>query len=330
MSFYTNYRDKYLGKPIDTDHAFGAQCVDVITGYIYRIQDKLGMERRWIPGNAIDYANKNSRINEFCNRIRPIEMKQGDIVVWGGSLGYGHIAIVDRVTDTAFWVFQQDGFKNKISRTGKVLEYAKSYIGRKSMENKDLLAVFRLKPKYQLDIYSKPKKPVLTPIKTHKRTITKPSKASQVKYMNIYNPTTKSGNTVDYEANQANKKTADKSWLNKGIQQAVDRVEPKLKQTKAYDRGQRFLKRMGIPATTIAGYITHQLGAGGVKINNLIGEHAEVLLVTLATGGAVWLISHIAYKAYKKNPNNTRAKAIVRLFATRNRPTDNTKELFKE
>lgn len=97
---YDGFINRWLGKSIDYDHAYGAQCVDLIDQYCVENNKPIA----W--ANAVDWANNpvlrdafdwiDNNPNDF-NQVP----KRGDIIVWSGDLpgsgGYGHIAIWDMV-----------------------------------------------------------------------------------------------------------------------------------------------------------------------------------------------------------------------------------------
>ena len=108
--------NKYNGKKVDFDGAFGAQCVDLFRQYnkdvwgnphtgavegakdLFLNYDNLPIERKFLELNPV-----NSKIIE-----------EGDVAVWGASSSnkYGHVAIVvGLLGDESLIVFEQDGFK---------------------------------------------------------------------------------------------------------------------------------------------------------------------------------------------------------------------------
>lgn len=73
-----------IGKSIDADGAYGAQCVDLILSYF----DMLGVPR--IGGNANQYASKTPPAG--WQAIKGASIQAGDIVIWTNS-PYGHVAL---------------------------------------------------------------------------------------------------------------------------------------------------------------------------------------------------------------------------------------------
>lgn len=87
----------YVGKYIDFDGAYKAQCMDLAVDYLYWATD--GKYRMW--GNAVDAVN--DRVNNFGNfatihrNTKNFLPKIGDIAVWTKAPAhevYGHIGIV--------------------------------------------------------------------------------------------------------------------------------------------------------------------------------------------------------------------------------------------
>ena len=117
---YQNFKNKWLGKGIDYDGAYGFQCFDVINQYILETTgQKPYIRLDWADEifkrpNDIIPAGVNYTViknNETPNNF-PIE---GDIIVWDKAKwngNGGHTAIVDNANSDRALVLQQDGFKN--------------------------------------------------------------------------------------------------------------------------------------------------------------------------------------------------------------------------
>jgi hypothetical protein len=117
---YQNFKNKWLGKGIDYDGAYGFQCFDVINQYILEITgqkpyirldwaDEIFKKPNDIIPTGVNYTiiKNNETPNNF-----PI---QGDIIVWNKAKwngNGGHTAIVDNANSDRALVLQQDGFKN--------------------------------------------------------------------------------------------------------------------------------------------------------------------------------------------------------------------------
>ncbi len=77
-----------VGKAIDYDGAYGAQCVDLIKAY-YKY---LGVSP--VTGNGCDYATNS--LPSGWTRTKGATPQKGDVLVFtGGSGGYGHVAIYE-------------------------------------------------------------------------------------------------------------------------------------------------------------------------------------------------------------------------------------------
>ena len=93
-----------IGKALDYDGVYGAQCVDLIYYYYQALgQTVLG-------GNAIDYAS--NALPAGWQRITysaGVTAQPGDIAVWSGwENEYGHVAIVESADDSAMNVIEQN------------------------------------------------------------------------------------------------------------------------------------------------------------------------------------------------------------------------------
>lgn len=113
------FLNKYTGKKVDFDGAYGAQCVDLFRQYC---KDVLEIPHTGSVNGAKDLYWKYKELpNEvkYFNRFPLSELllgdasiKCGDVAIWDetGSNKYGHVAIViDRLPD-GLLVFEQDGF----------------------------------------------------------------------------------------------------------------------------------------------------------------------------------------------------------------------------
>lgn len=104
---------KYLGKKVDFDKVWGAQCVDLFRQYC---KDVLGIPHT----GGVDGAKDLFLLYEKM----PLEMKYfdrlergpvtGDVVIWGATERnkFGHVAIViGNMHGRDLLVFEQDGLK---------------------------------------------------------------------------------------------------------------------------------------------------------------------------------------------------------------------------
>ena len=104
---------KYMGKKVDFDGAYGAQCVDLFRQYCH---DVLGLPHTGAVAGAKDlfekYSSLPNEVKYFTRFTRgPVT---GDIVIWGATEKnqWGHVAIViGNMAGRDLLVFEQDGFK---------------------------------------------------------------------------------------------------------------------------------------------------------------------------------------------------------------------------
>ena len=87
--------EKYNGKYLDVDQAYGPQCVDVIKAYFNEV-----LAKGAVLGNANDYWNMTLENFEKIPNSSTAIPQLGDIIVWGKKIGsYGHIAIATGIGD---------------------------------------------------------------------------------------------------------------------------------------------------------------------------------------------------------------------------------------
>lgn len=109
--------EKYQGKKVDFDGAYGAQCVDLFRQYT---KDVLGIREHTGPcattGGAIDlFLDYNIMPVEkkYFTRSTNKNWKSGDILIWDKTPTnkYGHVAIlIAYFSDgSKFLVFEQNG-----------------------------------------------------------------------------------------------------------------------------------------------------------------------------------------------------------------------------
>lgn len=103
---------KYIGKKVDFDGAFGAQCVDLFRQYN---KDVWGNPHTGAVEGAKDlYLNYESMPNEVEYLKKVNTPFVGDVVIFGATTSnkYGHVGIiVGSVGCNTVLVFEQDGFK---------------------------------------------------------------------------------------------------------------------------------------------------------------------------------------------------------------------------
>ena len=101
---YTEFRNKRLGKKIDYDWAFWAQCVDLAKLYC---EEVLGMGKIWALGNAKDIPNNPIFRKDWEVLKGTTDLMQGDIIIRTKGK-YGHIAIVDHIAGGKVYVLEQN------------------------------------------------------------------------------------------------------------------------------------------------------------------------------------------------------------------------------
>lgn len=88
-----NWLKSKKGKALDYDGSYGAQCVDLI----YYYYQYLGAS---VPGgNASDFVS-NSKPSDWT-RVKGGTPQKGDIIIYAGNGGYGHVAIYE--SDNSTW-----------------------------------------------------------------------------------------------------------------------------------------------------------------------------------------------------------------------------------
>lgn len=107
---------KYNGKAIDYDKAYGAQCVDVFRQYC---ADVLNIEHTGGVNGAKDlFLNyfkmpKEQKYFMLVDEKKQPIYKAGDVLVWNETKSnpYGHVAILLSMMSGDFVVFEQNGIK---------------------------------------------------------------------------------------------------------------------------------------------------------------------------------------------------------------------------
>lgn len=107
---------KYIGKKVDFDMVYGAQCVDLFRQYNKEVW---GNPHTGAVDGAKDLVVNYERMpleQRFLSLV-PVNrdfVKVGDVAVWNATEvnKYGHVAIVvGLLGDESLIVFEQDGFK---------------------------------------------------------------------------------------------------------------------------------------------------------------------------------------------------------------------------
>ena len=119
---YVDFKNKWLGKRIDYDKAYGYQCVDLIKQYLDEV---LGFGRVGALGNAKNVPSTLTK--KGFSKLWVTSIIQWDIIVrtrWT----YGHIAIVDRIVNGRVYVLEQNGsWRNSWSWVGENAIRVKDY-----------------------------------------------------------------------------------------------------------------------------------------------------------------------------------------------------------
>ena len=105
--------ETYLGKKVDYDGCYGAQCVDLFRQYC---SDVLKVPRTESVLGAKDIAEHYEELpitKKHFEMLNVKEAKLGDIAIWGNTTSnqYGHIAIVLANLGSRLIVLEQDGYK---------------------------------------------------------------------------------------------------------------------------------------------------------------------------------------------------------------------------
>ena len=102
---YKQFKDKWIGKPVDFDNFYGAQCVDVYRMYCKEVLD--------IPQSPSVKGAKNiwtTYLKEHFERISntPLALpKQGDVIIWDVGT-YGHVGICEKATLLTVTCFEEN------------------------------------------------------------------------------------------------------------------------------------------------------------------------------------------------------------------------------
>lgn len=103
---------KYIGKKVDFDGAFGAQCVDLFRQYNRDVWDN---PHTGVVEGAKDLFLNFDKMPEEKKFLKIVESPYvGDVIVWGPTEKnpFGHVGmLVGAVDGNSFLVFEQDGFR---------------------------------------------------------------------------------------------------------------------------------------------------------------------------------------------------------------------------
>lgn len=105
----TEFIQSYVGKKVDFDGRFGAQCVDLYRQYCSSV---LEVPQSPAVEGAKDIFRKHG-VLEVTTEHSEAEYAPGDVLVWGATKNnkYGHVAILVAVYNAKYFVvLEQDGF----------------------------------------------------------------------------------------------------------------------------------------------------------------------------------------------------------------------------
>jgi len=113
-----DFVNKYMGKKVDFDGKYGAQCVDLARRFYCDVWE-LARQPESVTG-AKDFANHEARPvqRQLCNFIKyKIGMmpREGAVIVFDASPAnkYGHIGICVSAGPKGMELFEQDGFRQE-------------------------------------------------------------------------------------------------------------------------------------------------------------------------------------------------------------------------
>jgi len=116
---HNEFIDRYLGKPVDFDGLYGAQCVDLARMYIKEVLG-VSLQPEGVTGAAEFFTKHESRPRQkaafdcipYTGSVQP---PQGALLVFGPDKengNYGHIAVCHTTTHRNVTVYEQDGIEN--------------------------------------------------------------------------------------------------------------------------------------------------------------------------------------------------------------------------
>ncbi|MDR2398652.1 MAG: CHAP domain-containing protein [Spirochaetaceae bacterium] len=116
MKSLGQFFDETLGKKVDFDGSFGAQCVDLFRQYNQEVFDLPhtgsveGAKDLYLKYDALN--GEKTHYNRIAHKTGTLP-QVGDVIIWdaSGTNKYGHVAIVLFATGKNVTVAEQDGFK---------------------------------------------------------------------------------------------------------------------------------------------------------------------------------------------------------------------------
>lgn len=105
---YQEFKNKYNGKYIDYDGAYGYQCWDLAQYYFTEV---LNVPDYVLSGCGVVknmlYGEKRKQLDEYFDEISIYEMGTGVVCIWGSGEA-GHIAVFDNWDGNRNWFFSQN------------------------------------------------------------------------------------------------------------------------------------------------------------------------------------------------------------------------------
>lgn len=104
---YQEFKNKYNGKYIDYDGAYGYQCWDLAQFYnveVLNVPDYVLSGCGYV--SKMLYQPKRADLDAYFNEVSVYEMNQGDIVIWDDPTP--HIAVFDGWDGNQNWFFSQN------------------------------------------------------------------------------------------------------------------------------------------------------------------------------------------------------------------------------
>lgn len=112
---YQEFKNKYNGKYVDYDGAYGYQCWDLAQYYfteVLNVPDSVLSGCNWVK-NMVIWDSKYAELMKYFDEIDVHTMIPGDVCIWTG--GDGHIAVFDYWDEAGQcnYFFSQDPYINK-------------------------------------------------------------------------------------------------------------------------------------------------------------------------------------------------------------------------
>jgi hypothetical protein len=110
MMSFDEFITKWTGKPIDTDNAFGAQCMDLMHKYV---EEVLGLpDKSLLAAPSASQAYTNFTATKYFKKIDNTLLgvpNKGDIVFFGPTVGnWGHVCVYISGSVMGFKSFDQN------------------------------------------------------------------------------------------------------------------------------------------------------------------------------------------------------------------------------